>query len=142
MLTALQTLVRNGLDPKGALFQQLAASGDVNTARQMALLTSEQLFAEQAAFNQRGTLTGQVGQFAGTAAFGQAIAEQRDATKELRDEVKHLKQAINAFADKAADKVGHAAYGGVWNGVTDANKGRNSRVAAASATGSRALGRR
>ncbi len=52
MLAALQTLVRNGLDPKGALFQRLAASGDVTTAQQLAALTSAQLFAEQALFNQ------------------------------------------------------------------------------------------
>lgn len=128
MLTALQTLVRNGLDPKGALFQQLAASGDVNTARQMAALTSEQLFAEQAAFNQRGTITGQVGQF-GASGFVPMIAEARDATKELRDEVKHLKQALNAFADKASDKVGHAAYNAVWTGTTDAHHGRDNRTA-------------
>jgi hypothetical protein len=144
MLTALQTLVHNGLDPKGALFQALAASGDVNTAQQMAVLTSEQLFAEQAQFNQRGALAGQVGSFAGDQAFGALIGDTQKAVNELRNEVKHLNQAVNRW-EKAAkdlpDKAGKAVHDGAASGTKAGHDGRNQRLAAASNTQSRPLTR-
>jgi hypothetical protein len=47
MTAALATLVKNGLDPKSALYQQLAASMDVNTAQQLAQLSSADLQARR-----------------------------------------------------------------------------------------------
>ena len=142
MLTALQTLVRNGLDPKGALFQALAASGDVNTAQQMAALSSQQLFAEQQAFTDRGALTGQVGQFAGTQAFGTAIAAQTKAVEEFRAEVRNLHQTIHKL-EAAVERGAHkGTKAGAHEGTQAGFVQRGHRAAAEAATGSRSLRRR
>lgn len=149
MLAALQQLVRNGLDPKGALFQALAASGDVNTAQQMAALTSSQLFAEQASFNQTHTLAGQVGQFVGQAAFGDLVKAQTKVTDHLDNVVHHLHQAVKELTAEVKhmgknvkDGAQEGSAAGAEAGTKAGNNGRNSRIAAASATGSAPLGRR
>jgi hypothetical protein len=139
MLAALRTLVHNGLDPKGALFQQLAASGNIALAQQMAALTSEQLFAEQANFNSAQGAAGAVGQFAGTQAFGPLIGETRDAVKEFRDEVRHLRRELNQFSKKAGENVKDGAHSGAYSGThagtTDANEGRKRNLRQMARTG-------
>lgn len=142
MLTALRALVSKGLDPNGALFQQLAASGDVNTAQQLAALTNQGVLAEQARFQGAQSSSGAVGQFAGTETFGlavrqQAIAtnEQRDATKALNQTVRglnqqvtHLKNEISHIKQHVSDGASEGSNKGVRDGMNDRDAKTKTKV--------------
>jgi hypothetical protein len=77
---ALEQAVANGLD--GALFQQLATSGNVGAAQLFAGFTAEQIASYEQQFNNANLQATNAGQFAGQAEYGAAIRAQTLVTQE------------------------------------------------------------
>lgn len=78
MLEALSTLTSKGLDSSGAfggLYQQLAASGDLVTAEQLAALTAEQIDEYEKLFKAREDAAAAVGALATQEVYGQQQKE-------------------------------------------------------------------
>lgn len=78
MLEALSTLTSKGLDASGAfggLYQQLAASGDLVTAEQLAALTAEQIDEYEKLFKAREDAAAAVGALATQEVYGQQQEE-------------------------------------------------------------------
>jgi hypothetical protein len=72
---ALKEAVKNGLDPTGALFQQIASSGNLSFLQ--AFAGSPDLIAQyQQAQHHANQQINALGQYAGNASFGQAIKDQ------------------------------------------------------------------
>jgi hypothetical protein len=94
MTAALRVLVKHGLDPQGALFRDLAASGDLNTAQQLAALSATQLNARERSYGERDRVTAAEGAFAGDKQFNEAIRAQTKATEKLERRLEHLQDAI------------------------------------------------
>lgn len=124
MTAALATLVKNGLDPKSALYQRLAASADVTTAQQLAQLSAGELAARAQQFQ---NVASQASAFGGGIAgqqFNEAIRESTKETRELRQELKHLRGAIHDLKDgtpKAKD-IHDAVFSGSRDGAHEGTK--------------------
>jgi hypothetical protein len=144
MRAALATLVKNGLDPHSALYQQLAAHMDVNTAQQLAQLSSSDLQAQATRFQQVQTSAAAFGgQIAGQE-FNEAIRDQTKATRELRSTLKDLNQEIQQIGDHVRKGAHEGTKDGaqdvgdqVFTAVKDGNDDRRRRTSTAVRTGSR-----
>jgi hypothetical protein len=95
MTAALAALVKNGLDPKSALYQQLAASMDVNTAQQLAQLSRSDLAGEAARFQHRADEAGGLGTLvANQSGLGAAIEKSTRVNVKLEQRLHSLEDAI------------------------------------------------
>lgn len=142
MTAALATLVNNGLDPKSALYQQLAASMDVNTAQQLAALSAGDLASRATRFQHRADEAAVLGGTVAGQEFNEAVRDQTKATRELRETLKDLRAEIREMGDHvkagahSGTKEGAKDVGdNVFSAVKDANEGRQRRTTAAVRTG-------
>jgi hypothetical protein len=119
MTAALAALVQNGLDPKSALYQQLAASMDVNTAQQLAALSSGDLASRAQRFQQRADEAGAFGAGVAGQAFNDAIREETKATRELRETVRDLHHAVNQMEDRVEKGAERGAHKGTKSGSAE-----------------------
>lgn len=103
MTAALATLVRNGLDPKSALYQQLAASDDVTTAQQLAALSSTDLASRATAFQAVQSQAAALGSTVGNQAYADAIRQQTATDRELLHEIKSLNYEISLMGKHVHD---------------------------------------
>jgi hypothetical protein len=118
MAAALATLVKNGLDPKSALYQQLAAHMDVNTAQQLAQLSSGDLATQATRFQQRQDEASALGLgVANDSGLAEAIGRQTKVTDKLEARLHSLEDAIRDLK-QLPDKVGHAT----WTGARDGSR--------------------
>jgi hypothetical protein len=145
MTAALATLVKNGLDPKSALYQQLAASMDVNTAQQLAALSAADLASRATRFQHRADDAAALGGTVAGQEFNEAVRDQTKATRELRETMKDLRAEIREMGERVKEgahsgtKEGTKDVGDhVFSAVKDANDGR----ARATSADGRAGGRR
>jgi TP901 family phage tail tape measure protein len=133
VLSALRQLVTNGLDPHSALFKRLAASGNVMLIQQFAALTRAQLGAEAAAYAAGQGALGQVGQFAGSAAFDDLIRKQDKTTNHLDHTVHHLAHQVNQLEKAIKDLPRH-----VRDGAKDGTQDVGEKVRRGAEDGTRA----
>jgi exonuclease VII small subunit len=143
MTEALATLVRNGLSPKSALYQALAASADVNTAQQLAQLSSGELASRAQRFEQTQSTAAAFGGAVAGEQFNQAINRQSKVTEQLERRLHSLEDAIRDFRQHARKDVRDgAAEGAEWGAERGSEKGtragngdRTRRTAAARRAG-------
>lgn len=88
MKAALRKASRGGLD--GALFRELAASGDVAAAQQFAAMSRREINQYERLYAQRSSAAASVGAFASQAGFGAALVDQTREVRELRRDVRAL----------------------------------------------------
>lgn len=86
---ALQEAVSRGLDPTGGLYQQLAASGDLTTAQQLAGLSPAEIDQFEAMFKAREDAAAQVAAMTTQAVYGEQQAM-------LQAQIDHQNQLIAA----------------------------------------------
>lgn len=115
MTAALATLVKNGLDPKSALYQQLAASMDVSTAQQLAALSAGDLALRAQRFQHRADDAAALGGTVAGQEFNAAVRDQTKATRELRQELHRLRDSIHDLKD-LPEHVKDGAYHGTVEG--------------------------
>jgi hypothetical protein len=123
MAAALATLVGNGLDPKSALYQRLAASADVNAAQQFAQLSAGDLAVRAQRLDALSTRAGALGDTVAGPMFDEAIAnaskeirEQTKETRELRKEMRGLKDAVRDMKEHMPKEIGDAVFAGAHAG--------------------------
>lgn len=138
MSKALATLVGNGLDPKSALYQELAASMDVNTAQQLAALSAADLASRATRFQHRADEAGALGATVAGQEFNEAIRESTKETRELKQEMRGLKNAMHDMREHMPKEIGKetkkGAHEGSRSGSEEGTKaGNNGRSGAASA---------
>jgi hypothetical protein len=145
MAAALATLVKNGLSPKSALYQQLAAHMDVNTAQQLAQLSSTDLATQAQRFQQRQDEAGALGLgVANDSGLAEAIGKSTKVTDKLEARLHSLEDAIRDMKH-LPDQVHHATFTaareGTRQGAEDGTRAgqdeKRRRTAAAGRTGSR-----
>lgn len=100
MKRALNKAKKKALD--GGLFAALAASGDLNTAQQLAGLSKGQIRAREKLFSQTNAAQNSLGQFAANEKFGDAMKDSAKAIRELRHEIKGLKNHIGKNVEDGA----------------------------------------
>ncbi len=115
MTAALAQLVKNGLDPKSALYQQLAANMDVNTAQQLAQLSAADLQSRAQRFQTLGDKANAFGGAVAGQQFNEAIRDQTRVTNKLERRLEGLQDAIHDLKKLPKD-VKDAAYQGTWEG--------------------------
>lgn len=124
MTAALATLVANGLSPKSALYQQLAAHMDVNTAQQLAALSAGDLAARAQRFEAVQGQAAAFGQGIAGEQFNEAIRDSTRATNKLENRLESLEDAIRDFRKNARKDVRDgAAEGSEWGAEKGSEKG-------------------
>jgi TP901 family phage tail tape measure protein len=93
MHQALRKAKHKGLD--GGLFAALAASGDLDTAQQLAAMSPQEIHKYEQAWKARQKATANLGQFAGNTMFGAAIKRQTQVLNHLDHQITHLQHAID-----------------------------------------------
>lgn len=125
MAAALATLVRNGLDPKSALYQQLAASSDVTTAQQLAALSKGELADRARRFEVRASEAAALGGTVAGQAYDEAIRKQTKATERLERQMDSLEDAIRDLKKvpkQMGDQVFDAAFSGTSQGSEEGTR--------------------
>jgi TP901 family phage tail tape measure protein len=122
MHQALRKAKDKGLD--GGLFKALAASGDLETAQQLANMTPAQIHQYEVAWKQRNKAAGSLGQYAGQQVFGQEIKHVRTELHHLNKELHHLRQEIHHLGPR----VEHGARKGTHDGARDGMREQGRRA--------------
>lgn len=117
MKQALIQARKKGLD--GGLFAALAASGDLNTAQQMAGLSRKEIEQRERLWRQTQRAQNNLGEFAANKRFGETLRDSNKAVRELRQELRELRR-----------KLPKSVEDGARRGVGDRNRnaGQRSRV--------------
>lgn len=144
MSQALATLVANGLSPKSALYQQLAAHMDVNTAQQLAQLSAGDLASRAQRFEALQGQAAAFGQGVAGEQFNEAIRDQTKATNRLEHRLEELQHAIHDLKD-LPKHVKDGAYQGTvvganegsYHGTKDGQDEKRQRTRAMVRTGSK-----
>ena len=125
MLAAEQKLIKEGFG-KTSLFHDLAASGDVQTATELASLSKSDAQAYIDKYNLQNSVAAQAGKVAGQAVFGddlqdalKAVAQDRATLKLLDGTIKDLQREIRQNGKRTED----GARTGVREGLKDAASG-------------------
>jgi TP901 family phage tail tape measure protein len=109
MHQALRKAKKKGLD--GGLFAALAASGDLDTAQQLAQMTPAEIHKYEVLWHQRQKATSNLGQFAGHTMFGDQIKKQTHVLNHLDHQIHHLENVIS--------HLGHHVQEGAHKGTRD-----------------------
>jgi TP901 family phage tail tape measure protein len=109
MHQALRKAKKKGLD--GGLFAALAASGDLDTAQQLAQMTPAEIHKYEVLWHQRQKATHTLGQFAGHTMFGDQIKKQTHVLNHLDHQIHHLENVIS--------HLGHHVQEGAHKGTRD-----------------------
>jgi hypothetical protein len=123
MHQALRKAKDKGLD--GGLFKALAASGDLETAQQLANMTPAQIHKYEVLWHQRQKATGSLGQYAGQQVFGAEIHGVRRELHHLNKQLHHLEHAIHQLGPR----VEHGARKGTHDGARDGMREQGRRAA-------------
>lgn len=113
---ALKKLKKKGLD--GALFDALAASGDLNTLEQFAGLSAAEIAQREKRFAAQASAQASLGGRAADEKFGDQIKEQNKLIRSLESTVKDLKSHLPKAVEDGARR-----------GVGDRNRQTSQRVA-------------
>lgn len=112
MRKALKQAQGKGLD--GALFQALAASGDLNTAQQMAGLSRREIREYEQLYAQRATAQNRLG--------ATAAAPYQKEIRDLNKEIRALRNEVKSMGKNVRD--------GARAGISDRTKAQNQRAKA------------
>jgi TP901 family phage tail tape measure protein len=123
MHQALRKAKAKGLD--GGLFKALAASGDLETAQQLANMTPAQIHKYEVLWHQRQKATASLGQYAGQQVFGAEIHGVKRELHHLNKELHHLRQEIHHLGPR----VEHGARKGTHDGARDGMREQGRRAA-------------
>lgn len=129
-LVAEKKLIGEGLG-KTALFQDLAASGDVQTLQELADLGRRQAMVYVREYAQRNQIAQQVGPVAGQSVYGQQLADQKELVASVRDQMKHQNELLREEIRVLKSLAGHVHDGvaeGVNHGLAAAASGANHKV--------------
>jgi TP901 family phage tail tape measure protein len=122
MHQALRKAKKKGLD--GGLFAALAASGDLETAQQLAQMSPAEIHKYEVLWHQRQKATHTLGQFAGHTMFGDAIKKQTHVLHHLDHQIAHLEHVI----DHLGHHVEHGARKGTHDGARDGMREQGRRA--------------
>jgi hypothetical protein len=123
MHQALRKAKAKGLD--GGLFKALAASGDLETAQQLANMTPAQIHKYEVLWHQRQKATASLGDYAGQQVFGQQIKKQNHILNRLDHRLHHLENVISHLGHH----VEHGARKGTHDGARDGMREQGRRAA-------------
>jgi TP901 family phage tail tape measure protein len=123
MHQALRKAKKKGLD--GGPFAALAASGDLETAQQLAQMTPAEIHKYEVLWHQRQKATHTLGQFAGHTMFGDQIKKQNHVLNHLDHQIHHLENVISHLGHH----VEHGARKGTHDGARDGMREQGRRAA-------------
>ena len=100
MKFALARAKKKGLD--GGLFAALAQSGDLNTATELAALSSSQIAARERLFAQTNAARSGLADFATNTQYGPIERERNKVIRELRGEIRELRKQLPKAVENGA----------------------------------------
>lgn len=125
MTRALRRARAHGLS--GALFEALAASGDIETAQQFAHLSRRQIRREEWLFNARARAQGDLGQFAANAALGSDVRQQTHEVRQMRRRIDHMSRVIDRQEHRLENAVERGSNRGTRDGMNDRQRRAQAR---------------
>jgi TP901 family phage tail tape measure protein len=102
----------------GGLFKAVAASGDLETAQQLAGMSRAEIRQYERAYRRRQRETSQLGDYAGNQVFGEAIHGVKKELAHLNHTIKHLENVI----EHLPGHVEHGAHKGTKEGARDGTR--------------------
>ncbi|MDP9223858.1 MAG: hypothetical protein M3P18_08380, partial [Actinomycetota bacterium] len=108
---------KKGLD--GGLFAALAASGDLDTAQQLAGMSRSEIHKYEVAWKQRQSETASLGQFAGNSMFGDAIKKQNHVLNHLDHQIHHLENVISHLGHHVQEGAKKGTHDGARDGMRE-----------------------
>jgi TP901 family phage tail tape measure protein len=122
MLTAVRRADRKGLS--GGLEKALIASGDLNTAQQVAGMSSGQIRRLERLYAQRAQQQTALGNFGGAEMYNSQIRQERREVAQLRRTNQRLAKALERIEDRIEAGAARGTRAGIQNKTGKANQRR------------------